>query len=159
MCAISVDAIVAVASFLAGVAAVLIAKSSLAQAEQVAARDREDWKQRKWFDLYVKADEAYDALDCFKGLYPSPTAPDWGTLECTREINNLTRIMRTVHRIAFAFIPRSGEIPPEIQALLEATAGFQNIETDGISEGQKTKLFDAVEKLVPRVRLHSSILD
>ncbi len=42
---------VSLASLLISVAAVWIAKSSLSQAKQVADRDREDWRQRKWFDL------------------------------------------------------------------------------------------------------------
>jgi hypothetical protein len=159
MCVISVDTIIAGTALVVSVAAALIAKSSLVQAKQVADRDQQDWKQRKWFDLYFKAEEAYDTLERFRASYPSTSALGWGTPECNRKRDDLMLTMRTVHCIALAFIPRSGEIPPEIQALFDATTGFHNIEADGISESQKTKMFDAVEKLVPRVRLHSSILD
>ena len=82
-------------------AATLIAKSSLSQAKRVADRDQEDWKQRKWFDVYFKADEAYDALDRFQVLYPSPSSPGWKTPEWEREYHDLMRIMRTDIRIGF----------------------------------------------------------
>jgi hypothetical protein len=138
---ISVDSVVAVASFLAGVAAVWIAKSSLAQAEQVAARDREDWKQRKWFDLYFKADEAYDALDRFQVLYPTTSAPGWDTMEWEREFHELMRAMRTVNRIADVF-PKN----TQVNALFDATGAFQN-PGEAVSKARLQKMFDAVEGL------------
>src|SRR5580698_11054008 len=127
MCHTSADTIIAATALVVSVAAALIANSSLVQAKQVAARDQKDWKQRRWFDLYFKADEAYDALDRFRVSYPHPSVPGWGTPEWKRETDKLMLSMRTVHRIASAFIPLSGQIPPEIQPLLEATADFKNI--------------------------------
>ena len=83
-----------------------------------------DWKQRKWFDLYFKADEAYDALERFQVLYPDPM--NLTTTEGKQEWNELMRIMRAVHRMAVVFPqnaaidellsatarPRSGPLPP-----------------------------------------------
>ena len=65
----SVSLWIAVASFVVSIAACLIAWSSLSQAKQVAGRDRKDWKQRKWFDLYFSASEIYDSLDRFSCAY------------------------------------------------------------------------------------------
>ncbi len=157
--AISPELIVGIASLVIAVAAALIAKSSLSQAKQVAARDEKDWKQRKWFDLYFKADEAYDALERFQALYPSTSSPGWDTPEWDRETHDLMRIMRTVNRVALAFIPQSGEIPAEIQALLNASAVFKNIKDEGTSKEQKSNLFNAVEGLLPKAQLDGSVLN
>jgi hypothetical protein len=140
--AISLEAIsliVGIVSLIIALAATLIAKSSLSQARQVAARDQTDWKQRKWFDLYFKADEAYDALDRFQALYPTPSAPGWNTNEMRRESHDLVRIMRTVHRIAVVF-----PMNPEVQALFDATAVFKNMD-EATSKERLEKVFDAVE--------------
>src|SRR5229473_5734568 len=80
----SVSIMIEVISLLAALAAVWVARSSLSQAQRVADRDQRDWRQRKWFDLYFKADEAYDALDRFQVLYPGSSSPGWGTPEWER---------------------------------------------------------------------------
>jgi len=135
----SVSLAIAIASLLASAAATLIARSSLSQAKQVADRDQKDWKQRKWFDLYFKADEAYDALDRFQVLYPSTSSPGWNTPEWERESHDLMRVMRTVHRVAVVF-PQN----PVIQALFDATAAFKNME-EATSKDRLSKVGDAVE--------------
>jgi hypothetical protein len=117
-CAVSyatVSLIVAIASLLASVAATLICEE-FSQAKRVADRDHEDWKQRKWFDVYFKADEAYEALDRFQVLYPTASSPGWDTPEWERESNDLMRTMRTVNRIALVF-PQN----PEIKALFSGS--------------------------------------
>jgi hypothetical protein len=149
----SVSLAIAIASLLASAAATLIAKSSLSQAKQVADRDHKDWKQRKWFDLYFKADEAYDALDRFQALYPSPSSPGWDMPEWQRESHNLMRIMRTVHRIAVVF-PRN----PEVQALFEATAVFSNAD-EYASKDRLSKIFDAVEGIRQKALIDTSVLE
>jgi hypothetical protein len=69
------------------------------------------------------------------------------------------RIMRTVNRVALAFIPQSGEIPAEIQALLNASAVFKNIKDEGTSKEQKSNLYNAVEGLLPKAQLDGSVLN
>jgi len=131
--------VVAVASLFASVAAIWIARSSLSQAKQVADRDQRDWKQRKWFDLYFKADEAYDALERFQALYTSTSSPGWGEEEWEREWNDLMRVMRGVHRMALVFPKNSA-----IDELLACTAVFKD-EEQAVSNERLSKLFDAVE--------------
>ncbi len=94
----SVSLVIALASLLASVAATLIAKSSLSQAKQVADRDERDWRQRKWADMYLKADETYDGLDRFRVLSDS-----WDTEERGREWNDLMRLIRGAHAMAVVF--------------------------------------------------------
>lgn len=144
---------IAIASLLASAAATLIARSSLSQAKHVADRDQKDWKQRKWFDLYFKADEAYDALDRFQVMYPSPSAPGWDTPEWQQESHDLMRIMRTVHRIAVVF-PQN----PEVQALFDATAVFGSAD-EYTSKDRLSKLFDAVEGIRQKARIDRTVLE
>jgi hypothetical protein len=65
-----------VASLIVAMAATWIARSSLLRAEdsihqakQIADRDLKDWRQTKWFDVYLKANEAYDKLEAFQTQY------------------------------------------------------------------------------------------
>jgi hypothetical protein len=149
----TVSLAIAIASLLASVAAVLIAKSSLSQAKQVADRDQKDWRQRKWFDLYFKADEAYDALDRFQALYPSTSSPGWNTAEMQREQHDLMRVMRTVHRIAAVF-PQT----PVIQGLFDATGVFANMD-EATSKDRLSKVFNAVQDIRGKALVDTSVLD
>jgi hypothetical protein len=135
----SVSLAIAIASLLVSAGSVLIARSALSQAKRVADRDQKDWKQRKWYDLYFKADEAYDALDRFQALYPSTSAPGWNTAEMLKESHDLMRTMRTVHRIALVF-PQN----QLIHALFDATAAFKSMD-EATSKDRLSKVFDAVE--------------
>ncbi|MGA9802042.1 MAG: hypothetical protein WBQ19_17765 [Terriglobales bacterium] len=143
----SITLAAAIGSLLAGVAAVLVAKSSLSQAKQVADRELKDWKQRKWFDLYFRADEAYDALERFQALYPSPA--DVLTEKGKKEWNDLMRVMRAVHRMAVVF-PKH----PAIEDFLASTAIFKDMKL-ALSAEQRQKIFDAVDK----IREHALIGD
>jgi hypothetical protein len=127
----------AIVSLLVGVAAVLVAKSSLSQAMRVADRELKDWKQRKWFDLYFKADEAYDMLERFQVLYPDPS--DLLTDEGKEEWNDLMLVMRAVNRMAVVF-PKN----PAIDNLLSTTAIFKDPHL-ALSGEQRKRVFDAVE--------------
>jgi hypothetical protein len=149
----SVSLTIAITSLLVSAAATLIARSSLSQAKQVADRDQKDWKQRKWFDLYFKADEAYDALDRFQALYPSTSSPGWNTAEMQRESHDLMRAMRTVHRIAVVF-PRN----TLTDALFDATAAFEDMD-EATSKERLSKVFDAVEGIRQKALVDASVLD
>jgi hypothetical protein len=149
----SVSLAVAAASLLASVAAAFTAKSALSQARRVADRDQKDWKQRKWYDLYFKADEAYDALDRFQSSYPSTSSPSWNTEEMLKESHDLMHTMRTVHRIALVF-PQN----QEVKALFDATTAFKNME-EATSKDRLSKVLDAVEGIRQRSLIDVSVLD
>jgi hypothetical protein len=138
---------VVIGSFLAAVAAVIVAKNSLSQARRVAERDLMNWKQQKWFDLYFKADEAYDVLERFQVLYPDPMSLT--TDEGKREWNDLMRIMRTLHRMAVVF-PKN----PAIDELLSATAVFKDPK-EALSPERLAQIFAAVDG----IRQHALIGD
>lgn len=136
-----VSTLVSVASLLAGIAALLIAASSLSQARKVAEGEQRDWRQRKWFDLYLQADEAYDALDHFQTIYPSAESDGWGLPEWEERWNGLMRMMRTVNRMAVAF-PKN----PAVDDLFNATSGFTSPD-EALSKDRLQRLMDAVEGL------------
>jgi hypothetical protein len=144
----SISLAVAIASLLAAGAAAWVARSSLSQAKQVADRDKKDWKQRKWFDLYFKAGEAYDALDRFQTMYPS----GWNTVEFERDWNDLIRTVRSVHTMALVF-PKN----PAIDAFLSATGEFKDPK-EALSKDRLAKIFDAVEGLRQNALVDPSVL-
>ena len=75
--------LIALASFLAALKANSIARGSLSLARQVANRDRRDWQQRQWFDLYFQLNTAYDFFDEFQTKYKM-THPEAWALKSSR---------------------------------------------------------------------------
>lgn len=143
----SVSLVVAIVSLLLSGIATLVAKSSLSQAKEVAARDERDWRQRRWADMYLKADETYDALDRFHVLSDS-----WDTEEWEREWNDLMRLIRGALAMAVVF-PQN----PAIGAFLSSAAVFKDEKT--VSEERLSKVFDAVELIRQRALLPAAILE
>ena len=148
----SVSLAVAIASLIASVAAALIAISSLSQAEQVAERDKRDWQQRKWFELYFKATEACDFLDYFQKTYGSPAEPNWGTNEWQQDWNKIMFKIREAHTMAVVF-PKDAAI----DALFDATAVFKNQE-EAASAERLQAILDATEGLRSKSLVDASIL-
>jgi hypothetical protein len=140
---------VAIGSFLTSVAAVLIARSSLSQAKQVADRDRRDWSQRKWFDLYFKANEVYDSLDRFQTLYDA-AAPC--TTEFQKDWNDLMFLIREVHAMALVFPKNS-----VIDEILSCTAVFKD-RAEALSKCRLKKVFNAVEGIRQKALVDPTVL-
>jgi len=143
----SVSLVVAVASLVLSAVATLVAKSSLSQAKQVADRDQRDWRQRKWADMYLKADETYDALDRFHVLSDS-----WDPEEREREWSDLMRLIRGAHAMAVVF-PQN----PAVGAFLSSTAVFKNEKI--VSDDRLSKVFDAVDLIRQKALLPAAILE
>ncbi len=146
----SVSFWVAVASLLTSAAAVWIGKSSLSQAEQVAERDRKDWQQRKWFDLYFQASETYHSLEHFQTLYDSRSL---STAECVKDRNALMFLFRKMYAVAVVF-PRNSVI----DALASCADGLENAE-EVLSKARLQKMFDAVEGLRLKALVNATVLD
>lgn len=146
----AVTLLVAVASFLASLAAVWISKSSLSQAGQVAERDRKDWQQRKWFDLYFQASDTCHSLEHFQTLYETGSL---STAECVADRNALMFRFRKMYAIAVVF-PRNSVI----DALASCADGLENPE-EVLSKARVQKMFDAVEGLRLKALVNASVLD
>ncbi len=145
---------VSLASLLISVAAVWIAKSSLSQAKQVADRDREDWRQRKWFDLYLKANQAYDSLDAFQSMHEGFSLPRGAaaTAEFEKDWNNLMALFREVHAMAAVF-PRN----PATDELFASTAVFDSW-PEALSKDRLRKVFDALDGIRQKAFLGPAVL-
>jgi hypothetical protein len=134
---------VAGASLLISVAATWIAASSLSQAKRVANRDLTDWRQRKWFDLYFKADEAYDALEAFQIKYQDgvPTSDEEQWARFSNDWNELMDLFRRVHSMAVVF-PKNAVI----DGLLLSSAVFSNV-GEGLSKERLKRVFHSVQNM------------
>ncbi|MHB1865785.1 MAG: hypothetical protein ACYCPS_06565 [Candidatus Saccharimonadales bacterium] len=148
-----VSLVVPLASLLLSVAAVYVAWNSLSQAKQVAEQAHREWKQRRWYDLYFKADEAYDALDHFLTQYPNAALPGEVTNERKKKWNDLICTIRTVHRAATVF-----PISAVTNELVSATCILDNA-AHTISGDQRSKLFDAVDGVREKALLDRSVLE
>ena len=143
------ELVIALASLAISVAALWVAQSSLLQAKRVADRDHEDWKQRKWFDLYLKADEIYDLLECFQAQYDGTTPP---TIAETTDWNNFLLRLRQLHATAVVF-PKNAAT----DKLFSSTAVFKN-RAEAFSKNRLAHIFDAAEELRQKALVNPTIL-
>ena len=110
----------------------------------------ESWNQQKWFDLYAKADEAYDLFDWYCTVYsnsPQPQTPaqasDW---------NKLMYLIKRAHSMAMVFPQHSA-----IDKLVQATSAFNN-PADAFLPWRKPLFLDAVQDLRDMSNLDPSVL-
>jgi hypothetical protein len=150
---------VAGASLVVSIIATLFAKGSLnrandslRQAEKIASREEQDWRQRKWFDLYLKANEAYNALEKFQIQYGigSLQSPDDG--QWKQDFNNLIYIFRAVHALAMVF-----PIDPVVTELCLATVDFQNVE-NVFSKKRLERIFEAMNNVREKALVDPAVL-
>lgn len=146
-----ISLVVAIASLLIAVAAAWVAKNSLSLAKQVSDREQRDWIQRQWFDLYFKADEAYDYLEYFQTRYASPIMSASDT-RWESDFNDLMLRMRTVHRMAMVFPPN-----PEVDKLVSTTAVFANV-SESYSKERLAEMLDAVDGIRRKASLRRDVL-
>jgi hypothetical protein len=149
---------VSVASLGIAIASTFIAKRSLTEAklarEQgkgIAARAHDDWAQQKWFDLYFKVDQAYNALEQFQTKYlgcnPATLFP-----EQAKDYNQLMHIIREAHTMADVF-PKNAAI----DALFASTT-FSNFWGDVLPKERLKSLADALELLREKALMDKSVL-
>jgi hypothetical protein len=81
-----VAVVVSVASLYLSKASVRIAENSLKLSAEVAEREHRDWRQRKWFELYLAAENFATMLERLQTVYDRPLA----TEEFETDANNLT---------------------------------------------------------------------
>ena len=143
---------VATAALFVAVAANQIAKSSLSLAKQVADRDQRDWRQRKWFDLYFKTNQAYDSLERFQALYEVMPLDSSGLEECRRDWNTLMFLIRELHAMAVVF-PKNAAI----DELFASTAVFKNPE-EALSKARLEKIGKATDAIRQQALVEPAVL-
>jgi hypothetical protein len=94
--------VIALVSLIFARAAVNIARATLTEARQVAERDRRDWAQRKWFDLYFALNDASNMLERNQKNLRDKRRQDW-TENDSKEWNLTVFELRKVHLMASVF--------------------------------------------------------
>jgi hypothetical protein len=146
------------ASLVTAIASTFIAKGCLTEAElarkqgqQTADRAHADWAQQKWFDLYFKVDQAYNALERFQtanhGCNTATLFP-----EQAKEYNQLMHIIREAHTMAVVF-PKNAAI----DALFTSTK-ISNFWSDVLPKERLQSLSDALELLRQKALVDQSVL-
>jgi len=135
---------VAVSALFVAVVSFFVARKTLLDAEDF-------WKQQKWFDLYAKADEAYDTFERYRTIYKVYQDPTWNQGH-TEDWNNLMFLIRRVHSMAMVF-PKH----PAIDKLVEAT--LFSTPQDAFQDQRRKLFFDAVQDMREMALLDSSILE
>jgi len=141
---------VALASLFGAMAAYRVAKSALSQAILVAEREQRDWRQRKWFDLYFKTNEAYDALERFKVMYESSLSQAWNAQQAI-DWNNVMELFREAGAMAVVF-PKNDAIDK-----LFAAVKLTNPQ-EAISKGRLNQIQDAMEAIRQKALVEPTVL-
>jgi hypothetical protein len=141
---------IAVASLLVSLAATWVAANSLFQAKRVADRDLRDWRQRKWFDLYLEASEVGTSIERFQATYDDSSL---GTETFLRDRNELMILLRRMYSKASVF-PQN----PEVIALMKCAIGNRDV-SRVLSKEFLTKFGDAIEGLRLNALVDTTVLD
>jgi hypothetical protein len=150
-----VSLIVSIAALFAAFASVRIAGNSLRQANLAADRERQDWRQSKWFDLYLEANKAYDFFDYFQSKYRGKdNSTTMGLMQdFAAEWNHLMALMRRTHAMAAVF-PKN----PVINGLFSSTAVFES-PSEALLPERLLKMLNAVQNLREKAFLAHDVLD
>jgi hypothetical protein len=145
MCGISLSSSdwIALGSLAVAGAAFVVAWVTLREAE-------DDWRQMKWFDLYFRADEGYNALEKYQtvhaGLLKVQTAQqatDW---------NDLMFQIRLIHTTALVF-PQNADV----DNLIASTSAFQN-PANAFDPHRLPQMMKAIQGLRDRAKLKQKVL-
>jgi hypothetical protein len=135
---------VAIFALVVAIVALFVARKTLKDAEEF-------WKQQKWFDLYAKADEGYDAFDRYCTTYKMSPHPEM-RIGHTNDWNNLMFLIRRVHSMAMVF-PKH----PAINKLVKATSF--DMPADPLEEWRLKLFLEAVQDMREMAVLDPSILE
>jgi Tfp pilus assembly protein PilE len=162
---IAVGTITSLASLAVSIASAFIAKSALAQAklavqeqtrsvqEQKLANEQAhtDWAQRKWFDLYFKVEQAYNALEKYQ-VTCQHSNPATMSAQQQSDANEVALLFREAGAVALVF-PKNNAV----DKLLE-TAKFPNL-FDMVQPSRLKAISDAVELLRQNALVDKHVLD
>jgi hypothetical protein len=128
-----------------------LTRDSLEITKQAVEQARLSWAQQKWFDLYFKADQAYNALEHYQTAYQgcNPAAPSAAQMN---DHNQVMYLIREAYTMAVVF-PKNEAIDA-----LFANTNFSN-PVDALSKDRLKSLGDALELLRQRALVNKSVLD
>lgn len=128
-----------------------IAGDTLTITKQSVELARIDWAKQKWFDLYFKADQAYNALEEYQALYRGCN-PGICTLEQQKDHNKLMDILREACTMAAVF-PKNRAIDALFQCI-----NFTSV-IDALSKERLKTLSDALELLRQKALVDKDVLN
>jgi len=139
-----------IASIAIGWISIRLTKEALRTTKQVADRSREDWRQQKWFDLYLESNTAYDLLDRFQHV--ANTLGGVSPTDIQSALDHAVLQFRKVNALAMVF-PVCGEI----DALCNATSGITG-QADANSQERLKRILDASEGIRVKALMDADIL-
>lgn len=153
-----VETVVSIASLLISIGSLVIAGSSLRQAKlaiqeqkQGNAQTHMDWAQRKWYDLYFKAEQARTALEEYQAAYGLANLAT-PSVQQMRDHNRIMSMFRELIAIGTVF-PKN----PALDELF-GTMDF-SIPSSALSKERLTALADAIELLRQKALVNKRVLD
>ncbi len=132
------------------IGAVAVAIASFWVASRTLQQMEDDWRQKVWFDLFLKTDEAYNMLDYYQKAYANQHTPQTQTQQA--DWAKLMFDVRLVHSTIMAF--PSNWVGQEV---IEATIGFNHPE-NAFEADRLSKMFDASQYVLAHARLNQAIL-
>lgn len=143
---------VAKASLNAAETASQTADETLQQTKEVAERDLADWRQTKWFDLYVRAREMGTALEHFQIKYRGKLSDPGQDDEMKKDYNAFIILNRRCMTMAVVF-PKN-EV---IENLAAAAAAFRDWK-EALSPKRLELIEDAIEDVRTLALLRPEVL-
>lgn len=161
-----ITTIIGIASVIVAVASSWIAKASLdaaktasrtadntlRQAKEVADRDLADWRQSKWFDLYVRARDMGTALEYFQAKYRGTSRHPQQDHEMNKDYNDFMLLNKQCMTMAVLF-PKN-EV---IETLAAAAAAFRDWK-EALSSKRLALIEDAIEEIRTLALLRPEVL-
>jgi hypothetical protein len=151
--------VVSGAALIPAIVSALVANNARRDAQRIADKASDEWAQQKWFDLYFKANAAYDAMDGLRDQFKF----DRGKILRTYPITGLNypecaddviRLFREAQAMAMVF-PKS-EV---IDNLCNATSGFVDDPREMLSELRLQNLMDAMNGIREKALVDSGVLE
>lgn len=150
-----ITTVIGVASLFASLASLWIAKASLnaaetasrtaddtlRQAKDVADRELADWRQSKWFDLYVRARDMGTALEYFQTKYKGKLLDPRKDHEMNKDYNDFMVLNRQCMTLAVVF-PKNDVI----ENLAAAAAAFRDWK-EALSPDRLKLIEDSIEEI------------
>jgi hypothetical protein len=130
-----------------------LAQDSLKQAQNVAERERNDWNQRKWFELYVKSNDVYDLLNKFQATYAGPDRTNANSTEYRLEFNELIMKFRDLQMLAIVY----PQIPP-VKKIIEATTGLKDSRESMFDPHRLELLMEVLKDLLEKAQIRTGLL-
>lgn len=154
--------VVAVVAILVAIRALSVARQTMKDAqhmmkasEEVWNQQKEDWRQQKWFDLYFKADQAYNAWEHYQTVYQDFN-PDELSEEQQKQHNHLMHVIRELHTMVGVF-PKNNATDALVVSTQFGGDPYSHL-AELLSKDRLNALLDALELLREKALVNENVL-